>query len=55
MADEKLGGPGYVGALAGVETKSLRDDKRDAYDLRARRVTVPVVLAPNAARMITGI
>lgn len=55
MADEQLGGPGYVGAMAGIETKSLRDDDKDAYKLRARRVTVPVVLEPNAAYKITGV
>lgn len=55
MADEQLGGPGYVGALAGIETKSIRNDKRDMYDLRARRVTVPIVLEPNAGYKITGV
>lgn len=55
MADENLGGPGYAGALAGVETKSIRDEEKDAYRLRCRRVTVPVVLEPSAAWKITGI
>lgn len=55
MADENLGGPGYVGAAAGVEAKSIRDEKKDKYDLRARRVTVPVVLEPAAGRKITGV
>lgn len=55
MADEDLGGPGYVGAFAGIETKSVRDDLVDGYRLRARRVTVPVVLEPQAAYKITGV
>lgn len=55
MADENLGGPGYAGAVAGVETKSIRLEENDGYRLRARRVTVPVVLEPSAARRITGV
>lgn len=53
MADEELGGPGYVKVDGvGVETKSIRDDEEDGYRLRARRVTVPVVLEPAAARRV---
>lgn len=59
MADEDLGGPGYVSAegpnTAPVQVKVIRDDDNDQYKLRARRVTVPVVLEPAAARKITGI
>lgn len=55
MADEDLGGPGYSGALNGVETKSIRDEEKDGYRLRARRVTVPVVLEPGAGYEITGV
>jgi hypothetical protein len=55
MADEDLGGPGYTGDLNGIETKSIREDKIDGYLLRARRVTVPVVVEPGAARLITGV
>jgi hypothetical protein len=55
MADEQLGGPGYVGALAGVETKSMRKDDNDRWDLRGRRVTVPVVVEPQSAIRITGV
>lgn len=55
MADENLGGPGYIrtGGV-GVETKVIRDDDNDSYKLRARRVTVPVVLEPNAGVTITN-
>jgi hypothetical protein len=57
MADEDLGGPGYAKAAdgAGVEVKSIREEKFDQYRLRARRVTVPVVLEPNAGRFIAAI
>lgn len=55
MADEQLGGPGYVGVGAGIETKSIREDKIDGYLLRARRLTVPVVTEPGSARLITGV
>lgn len=56
MADENLGGPGYVSADGvGVQAKTMRDDENDQWRVRARRVTVPVVLEPNAAIRITGI
>lgn len=59
MADEDLQSPGYAKASApgttGVEVKSIRKDDEDKYRLRARRVTVPVILEPAAARKITGV
>lgn len=55
MADEKLGGPGYVGAgNVGIEAKSIRSDADDSYTLRGRRVTVPVVTEPLAGVQMTG-
>lgn len=54
MADEQLGG-GYAAAGNGVETKSIREDDRDRYRLRVRRVTVPIVREPKAAVTITGV
>lgn len=52
MADEDLKSPGYVSAAgegtAPVEVKSIREEENDLYRLRARRVTVPVVLEPLA-------
>ncbi|GAA4117441.1 hypothetical protein GCM10022215_18080 [Nocardioides fonticola] len=56
MADEDLQSPDYsrIDGI-GVEVKSTRlsgSDDRDGYRLRARRVTVPVVLEPLAARKI---
>lgn len=55
MADEQLGGPGYSGGIGGVEAKAIRKDSKDSYDLRARRVTVPVIVEPTAAIRITGV
>jgi hypothetical protein len=56
MADEDLGGPGYVKLDGvGVEVKTMRDDEEDQWRLRCRRVTVPVVVEPAAARKITGL
>lgn len=56
MADEKLGGPGYHSAGGvGVEAKTIRDEDNDQWKIRARRVTVPVVVEPSAAYKITGV
>ncbi len=56
MADEDLGGPGYVKAGGiGVETKTIRDDDNDQWRIRARRVTVPIVVEPTAARFVNAI
>ncbi len=56
MADENLGGPGYAAAGGlGVQAKTIRDDDKDAWKLRMRRVTVPIVVEPAAARKITGV
>lgn len=55
MADEDLQGPGYVGAgPTGIEVKVMRKDETDGYRGRVRRVTVPVVVEPNAGIQITG-
>lgn len=57
MADEKIASPGYVqspGTSAGVEVKSIRDEDTDSYKVRARRVTVPVVIEPHAAVRLEG-
>ncbi len=54
MADEQLGGPGYSGAVQGVESKTIREDVSDRWRLRARRITVPVIVEPNSAIQITG-
>jgi hypothetical protein len=55
MADEDLGGPGYVRTEAfGVEAKTIREEKPEGYTLRARRVTVPVVTEPLAGVALTN-
>lgn len=55
MADETDGAPGYsVGDLA-VQTKAIRNEGEDSWDLIGRRKTVPVVLEPNAAIKLTGL
>ena len=56
MADENLGGPGYVSAGGvGVQAKTMRNDETDRWRLRCRRVTVPIVLEPNAGYKITAV
>ncbi|MFC9769540.1 hypothetical protein [Rhodococcus jostii] len=56
MADENIGGPGYVTAEGvGVQAKTIRDDDNDRWRIRARRVTVPIVLEPKAPHKITGV
>ncbi len=63
MADENIESPGYVRAgvgvngqrVAPVESKTIREDQEDRYRLRARRVTVPVILEPYAGTLITGV
>jgi hypothetical protein len=56
MADEDLGGPGYAKVNGqGVEVKTIREDDKDQFRLRARRVTVPVVVEPAAAYKLTSV
>lgn len=55
MADEDLGGPGWVRAgETGVEVKAVRKDDTDSYEPIARRSTVPIVVEPKAGVAITG-
>jgi hypothetical protein len=47
--------PGYVRSNGvGIEVKTIREDHNDRYRVRARRVTVPVVIEPHAGIAITG-
>lgn len=55
MADEMDGAPGYAVADLAVQTKAIRIDANDAWDLQARRKTVPVVQEPGAGYRITGV
>ena len=52
-----IGGEGQIamGGLAGVEVKSIRKEDQDAWDLQARRLTVPFVQEPGAGYEITGV
>lgn len=55
MADEMDGAPGYAVSDLAVQVKSIRKDEQDAWDLQARRKTVPFVQEPGAAWKITGV
>jgi hypothetical protein len=57
MADEAADAPGYAqfGGFAGVEVKSIRKEGQDAWDLQARRLTVPFVQETGAGYEITGV
>ena len=53
MADEDIPSPEFSKA-GNVELSSERLQGRDGYEVRTRRVTVPVVLRPSAGVRITG-
>lgn len=55
FVDENLPAPGYVRAEGMTQVKTMRDENNDRYRVRARRITVPVVLEPAAAWKITGV
>ncbi|GAA3251649.1 MULTISPECIES: phage major capsid protein [Nonomuraea] len=54
MADEVGADPGYVMAEMGVQVQSERIARANAWDIWARRLTVPVVQEPGAAVRITN-
>jgi hypothetical protein len=54
MADELEVDPGYSVAEMGVQVQTQRKPEIDAWDMWARRITVPVVREPGAAIRITG-
>jgi hypothetical protein len=54
LLTEDLGG-GYTKAGDVIETKSIRQDDRDQWRLRARAVVTPYVSAPGAAIRVTGV
>ncbi|MFB4306980.1 hypothetical protein [Actinomadura sp. GTD37] len=54
MADEAEVDPGYTVGDMAVQVQSERLARRDAWDLWGRRLTVPVIQEPLAARKITG-
>lgn len=55
FVDWILPSDGYVRAEGQTQVKTIRDGDNDRWRIRARRVTVPVVLEPKAAWKITGV
>lgn len=54
MADEQSSAPGYRVDEMAIQTKALREDDKDKWVLRGRRLTVPIVQETGAAVRITG-
>ncbi|MFB4275735.1 hypothetical protein ACBJ59_10620 [Nonomuraea sp. MTCD27] len=54
MADEAEADPGYTVGDMAVQVATERLGSRDTWELRGRRLTVPVVQEPGAGRKITG-
>lgn len=54
MADEDIVSPEFTRAVGNVELASERIQGRDGYEVRVRRVTVPIVTRPSAGVRITG-
>lgn len=55
MADEVDGAPGYAVSDLAVQVKAIRKEEQDAWDLQARRKTVPVIQEPGAAVKLTNV
>lgn len=63
FSDEKQAAPGYVMSTGkdgmpdtdGLQVKTIREDKTDAWRIRCRRITVPIVVESHAAWQITGV
>lgn len=55
FTDERVDSPGYVQTENGLQVKSLREDDTDGWRIRARRVTVPIILEPGAGWLINGV
>lgn len=55
FADERLNSPDYVQTENGLQVQSIRDKDVDGWRIRARRVTVPIVLEPGAGWLINGV
>ncbi|MDN4521361.1 hypothetical protein QYF68_26585 [Mycolicibacterium austroafricanum] len=55
FTDERLASPDYVQTENGLQVQSIRDKDTDGWRLRARRITVPIVLEPAAAWLINGV
>lgn len=55
FADERLTSPDYVQTENGLQVQSIRDKDVDGWRIRARRITVPIVLEPGAGWLINGV
>lgn len=59
FVDETLQSEGYVGSPIDegymIQSKTMREEKTDAWRVRVRRTTVPIILEPSAAWTITGV
>lgn len=63
FTDERQPAPGYVMSTGkdglpdadGLQVKTMREDKTDAWRIRCRRITVPLVIESHAAWEITGV
>lgn len=55
FTDERLASPDYVQTENGLQVQSIRDKDTDGWRLRARRITVPIVLEPGAGWLINGV
>lgn len=55
FTDERLASPDYVQTENGLQVQSIRDKDTDGWRVRARRVTVPIVLEPGAAWLINDV
>jgi hypothetical protein len=63
FTDERQAAPGYVMSTGedglpnadGLQVKTIREDLTDAWRIRCRRITVPIVIESHAAWQITGV
>ncbi|KZM70763.1 hypothetical protein [Nocardia terpenica] len=59
FVDERVPAPGYVASddpgADGIQVKTMREERTDAWRIRCRRITVPIILEPRAAWAITGV
>lgn len=59
MVDERVPGPGWVqsddpGAQR-IQVQTIRNEENDAWTVKCRRITVPIIVEPKAAWAITGV
>lgn len=59
FVDERVPGPGWVqsddpGAQR-IQVQTIRNEDNDAWTVKCRRITVPIIVEPKAAWAITGV